>query len=264
MKAICLIADDRALSNLEIEHGLAFYIETPEFKLLLDTGKSDLFIENASKLGVDLARIDFLVISHGHYDHTGGLLDFLKINHKAKVIIQKDAFDEKYRTVSDGLKNVGMSQSDILQNYPRRFCFSEQCFRIAENIWILSGLDNPKIEHNFLTKNSENEIVRDPFSDEQIIVIRNNDGYNIFTGCSHNGILHILDFVKKRFNTDKINILAGGFHLNDKSPEEQNSVAEQMKRYNINRIFTGHCSSVFATNTIVKAELFGSGTEIEF
>jgi len=264
MKAICLIADDRALSNLEIEHGLAFYIETPEFKLLLDTGKSDLFLENASKLGIDLTKIDFLVISHGHYDHTGGLLDFLNINSRAKVIIKREALQEKYKTVPDGLKNIGMPQTDILQKYPRRFCLSENCFRMAENIWILSELENPAVQHNFVTKDAENRIVRDTFSDEQIIVVRNNDGYNIFTGCSHNGILHILDFVKNRFATDKINLLVGGFHLNDKSPEEQNLVAKKMKEYRINRIYTGHCSSAFATNTIVKAELFGSGTEIEF
>ena len=86
MKAICLIADDRALSNLEIEHGLAFYIETPEFNLLLDTGQSDLFIENAIALDIDLTKIDFVIISHGHYDHTGGLLDFLRINKRAEPI----------------------------------------------------------------------------------------------------------------------------------------------------------------------------------
>ena len=107
-------------------------------------------------------------------------------------------------------------------------------------------------------------VKRDPFADEQIIVVRNNDSYNIFTGCSHNGILHILDFVKKRYDTDKINLLAGGFHLNDKSQEELNLVAGKMKEYNIQRIYTGHCSSAFAANTIFKAELFGSGTEIEF
>jgi len=264
MKAVCLIADDRALSTLEIEHGLSFYIETPEFKLLLDTGKSGLFIENASKLRIDLTKIDFLVISHGHYDHTGGLLDFFKINTKAKVIIKREALLGKFKTVPEGLKNIGMPQTDILQKHPRRFCFSEQCFRMAENIWILSELENPEIEHNFLTKNTENQIVRDPFADEQIIVVKENDSYNIFTGCSHNGILHIVEFVKKRFNTDKINVLAGGFHLNDKSQEEQNSVAKKMQEYGINRIYTGHCSSAFATNTIVKAELFGSGTEIEF
>lgn len=187
----------------------------------------------------------------------------MKINHKAKVNIKREAFDEKFRKSPDALKNIGMPQSDILQNYPRRFCFSEQCFRLAENIWIISGLENLKIEHKFLTKNAENEIVRDPFADEQIIVIRSNDGYNIFTGCSHNGILHILDFVKKRFTTDKINLLAGGFHLNDRSPEEQNLFAEKIREYRISRIYTGHCSSDFATNRTVKVELFGSGTKIE-
>jgi len=264
MKAICLIADDCALSKLETEHGLSFYLDTPEFKLLLDTGASDLFIENALSMDIDLTKIDFVVISHGHYDHTGGLWDFLRINKRAKVIIKRDAINSKFKTVVDGWKNIGIPDADKLQKFSQRIIFSEQCFRIAENIWVLSGLENAQIEHNFTVKNPENQMVRDPFTDEQIIVIRNNDGYNIFTGCSHNGILHILDFVKKRFNTDKINILAGGFHLNDKSADQRNVIAEQMKRYNINRIFTGHCSSDFAENKVVKAELFGSGTEIEF
>ena len=87
MKAVCLITNSHAHSDLDSEHGLSFYIETPEFKLLFDTGKSGLFIENSKKIGIDLSEIDFAVISHGHYDHAGGLIDFLAINKTAKVFL---------------------------------------------------------------------------------------------------------------------------------------------------------------------------------
>ncbi|WRK55771.1 MBL fold metallo-hydrolase [Coprobacillaceae bacterium CR2/5/TPMF4] len=89
MKIINLIEDTPGSSNCLYEHGLSFYIETKKHKILMDTGASDAFIKNATQLGIDLKQVDIVVLSHGHYDHSGGILSFVKINPNATIYIQK-------------------------------------------------------------------------------------------------------------------------------------------------------------------------------
>ena len=97
MKITALAENVSTTEDLGSEHGLSLFIETEAHKLLFDTGQGSLFAENAVKLGVDLKQVERCVISHGHYDHTGGLYPFLSINSKAKVYIKKEAFISKYK-----------------------------------------------------------------------------------------------------------------------------------------------------------------------
>jgi len=96
MKIITLIENHVNSPGLVAEHGLSLYIDTGNKKILFDTGQSGLFIQNAQKLGIDIREIDLLVISHGHYDHTGGLYQFLEVNKKATVYAKKEIFTPKY------------------------------------------------------------------------------------------------------------------------------------------------------------------------
>ena len=96
MKIVNLIEDTKGVNGCHHEHGLSFYIETENHKLLLDTGATDAFLDNAIVLGIDLKKVDTVIISHGHYDHTGGLLAFTAINPSAKIYIQKAACGEFY------------------------------------------------------------------------------------------------------------------------------------------------------------------------
>ena len=96
MKIINLIEDTKGIEGCVYEHGLSFYIETKNHKILMDTGATDAFLENAKVLNVDLAKVDTVIISHGHYDHTGGLLAFAKLNPEAKIYIQKSAQGDFY------------------------------------------------------------------------------------------------------------------------------------------------------------------------
>lgn len=104
------------------EHGLSLYVETDRLHLLFDTGASGVFAENAEKLGVDLSAVDIAVLSHGHYDHGGGLQTFLKKNERAKVYVQRRAFDPHYADRPDGNKAyIGLDMA-LLPNERFVFC----------------------------------------------------------------------------------------------------------------------------------------------
>ena len=104
MKIVCLLENKTALPHMETEHGLSLYIETGNKKILFDMGQTDAFAQNAEKLGISLEEVDFAVLSHGHYDHGGGLSRFLEINRHAPVFVQKDASDLHGRIFSDQRK----------------------------------------------------------------------------------------------------------------------------------------------------------------
>ena len=96
MRITTLIENTKGAAGCACEHGLSFYIETKRHTVLMDTGQSALFLENAAKLGADLTKIDTVVISHGHYDHGGGLPHFMKVNDHAAIYLQKAAADGHY------------------------------------------------------------------------------------------------------------------------------------------------------------------------
>ena len=96
MRIINLVENTEGASGCGVEHGLCFYIETEKHKLLMDTGQTGLLLENAEKLGIDLTKVDTVVLSHGHYDHGGGILPFAKINPAAKIYVPEKAFGEYY------------------------------------------------------------------------------------------------------------------------------------------------------------------------
>ena len=104
---LVVLSDNQAMNDLlESEHGLCVYLETEQYKCLLDTGASDIFIRNAEKLAIDLSDVDYVFISHGHADHIGGLLAFLQINRKAKVVLSKNATNQSFFSKRNDHKGI--------------------------------------------------------------------------------------------------------------------------------------------------------------
>ena len=123
MKLITLVENTACCESLASVHGLSQYVETPNHKLLVDAGPNRAFLENAEKLGVDLTAVDAVIISHGHYDHTGGLAAFFEVNKTAKVYLRKAAFDKYFSCVGDMAKYIGMDQA--LLTHRDRFIFTD-------------------------------------------------------------------------------------------------------------------------------------------
>lgn len=205
MKIVSLIENTSRDDAFITEHGLSLYIETDTKKILFDMGQTDAFVDNAKKLGVDLTKIDIAVLSHGHYDHGGGLKKFLEINKTAPVYLSRYAFEPHYGGKE---KYIGL---DVSLQGNERLVFTDDTYHMAEGLTLFSCGEREK---NFdlgsfgLTMLQEDKLLPDDFHHEQYLLIEENGKRVLISGCSHKGILDIANW----FQPD---VLVGGFHFSN-------------------------------------------------
>ncbi len=271
MEVITLIEDSTAQSGLTPEFGLSLLIKLDGKQILLDTGGSDQFIKNANALGLDMKAVDIAVISHAHFDHGGGLAHFLALNPDAAVYLHQD-------TKKDYFANIGAKLPDLLNKtiyplvktsrrfsryigldwkalapYQERLTFISAPMEITDNVFLLTGVEkkHPLAEGNkFLLAEKEGRLQADDFSHEMALVIREDDGLVLFSGCCHSGIVNMIEAVKARFNDTQIKAIIGGFHLKLQPFKESLAgtqkdvewIADQIGEHQIQKVFTGHCT----------------------
>lgn len=271
MKIINLV-EDTIGNNCENEHGLSFYIETNNHKLLVDSGASDMFSRNAKLLNIDLSQVDTFVLSHGHYDHAGGLPTFIKENNKAKIYIKNTAHKDYYHLYPDNAKYIGMDKSIMT---------SLQVVKVFEDIQLDNELflftdikeqQYPKWSNEHLKEKVNDEYIQDTFSHEQFLVITQDNHYTLISGCAHNGILSILNRYHQLFGKYPEAVISG-FHMmkNTEFTEEEinyiKHTAKELLKTNA-QFFTGHCTGENAFNIMKKImgnklQFFHSGSEIK-
>lgn len=252
MKITTLIDNTTLDNELNSEHGLSVYIETSNKRILFDTGMSDKFLINAEKLGIDLSNVDIVIISHGHYDHIGGLIDFIKKNCKAKIYMKKEIFDNRYITIRD--KTIlDRGYPEELVEYKDRFTFLTDEVTRDEDIILLKNINReypiPK-GNTILYATNNNEIWQDEFEHELLFAIMYNNELVMFTGCAHNGVVNMISSLKRHFPENNIKVIHGGFHLvkTDFADTETNDEIQQIAREIIRLapgaiIYTGHCTN---------------------
>lgn len=226
-------------NQIKPQHGISYYIETTNHKIIFDTGCDDQFIKNAKTLGINLELVDIVIISHGHADHTGGLLSFLKINNTAKIYIRHQATNKKALKIGPFRLNIGVDSR--LFDKVQIAWVDKKLFAIDEELTLVS---NPETLYKLPSGNKrlfhyDGQWAHDPFADEQSLIIKNCKT-TLVTGCSHRGILNILESAKK---ITEIDYVIGGFHLIHAtySNAELNQFAQNLSKQNI-KFYTGHCT----------------------
>lgn len=227
MKICSLIENTSAVDTMHVEHGLSLYIETANHNILFDAGQSGIFVENAAKMGIDLRAVDFVVLSHGHYDHGGGLKRFLEINDTAPIYLSRHAFTPLYN--ADG-NYIGLDPTLFESD---RLIFTEDMATLDDGLFLYSCNEkNPLFPaDNFgLTMTENTQQKPDDFRHEQYLLIEENGKKVLISGCSHKGILNIETW----FQPD---ILIGGFHFMKLDPtmiddaKRLHSAAEALLQY---------------------------------
>lgn len=251
---ITVLTENTRLKNSDLiaEHGISLFIEKNGYKILFDTGgPQESAIKNASKLGIDLSKIDAVVISHGHDDHTGGILKFFQINHKAQVYLKKEALGSYYSRRPEGEKYIGID-SKIAEKYSERLHFVDKTIEIAQDVFSVPNIkkDFPiPYSNHVLFKEMNGKLIKDDFNHELFMVIEKNSELTVFTGCGHNGIKNIINTTKEFFPGKKISTVIGGFHLQAGArtfevakKEEVEEMAQWLKSEVTGQIYTGHCT----------------------
>lgn len=248
MKIVCLVDNVSKNNGIGCEHGLSLYIETKKHKLLFDLGASSLFIDNALALGVELKEIDTVIISHGHYDHGGGLLPFLEVNKKVLIYIKKEAFGDYYSERTSGIEYIGLDKA-LLQN--SRIILTDDKVILDDELELFSDVDI--IDERFSLNKSlkvkkDNEYIVDDFLHEQNLIITCDGKKVLVAGCAHNGITNIIrkyiDIVGK-----SPNYAISGFHLSNpgRGKKEDDSaicyLGEKLNEWDT-KYFTCHCTGV--------------------
>lgn len=228
MRITALTENTARRADITAEHGLSLYIETAKKRVLFDMGQSDLFLRNAAVLGIDLSRVDAAVISHGHYDHGGGLAAFLQINDHAPVYVSRYAFEEHRNQTG---KDIGLSPA--LCTHPR-LIFTDDLCDMAEGWTLCSCNGYPR---NYPSHSGDMTAMgqTEDFRHEQYLLIKVEGKKVLVSGCSHKGILNVAAW----FRPD---VLIGGFHLSSlPCGEELADVARQLAAYDTDYI-TCHCT----------------------
>ena len=230
---ITALTENTAACGIPVEHGLSLFIEQDGRALLFDMGQTDLFAQNAARLGVDLAAVDIAVLSHGHYDHGGGLRRFLELNQKAPVYISRHAFEPHF----NGERYIGL---DVSLRDSDRLIFTDGVTKIADGITLYSCSDREKVLDlgSFgLNMKQDGKLVPDDFRHEHYLLLEENGKRVLISGCSHRGIINIMEWFKP-------DVLIGGFHFN-KLPLDGalRSYAETLASYDTD-YYTCHCTGV--------------------
>ena len=248
MKIINLMEDTLGEKQVYAEHGFSIYIETPHHRLLADTGASEKTWENAKRLGVDLGSIDLVFLSHGHYDHSGGILSFAEQNPDVRIYMHARAVHEYYNLKDGREKYIGIDPR--IRQLPQVVLLEGDC-GIDPELSIFSGVTGrrkwPKSNLS-LKRKTEDGFIQDSFDHEQYLVVKAEGKTVLISGCAHNGILNILDRFRELYGCDP-DIVISGFHMMKKTGYEADEAAlirdaAKELRGMDTRFYTGHCTGI--------------------
>jgi len=265
--------------DLVAEFGLSLHIQRGDLQVLFDTGASGAFADNADRIGIDLAKVDLAVLSHHHFDHGGGLQRFLAINDRARVHLRASGWAPRYfRALVVVKRPIGLDAS-LFDRFAHRFELITESMEIAPDVFLLTdiGAQHPRPHgnrHLFVERNGALEL--DPFEHELVLVVREEDGIVVFTGCSHHGVLNMIEAARSRFPKAPVKAVFGGFHLigvpfldSMAAPrEEVEAIGRTMLELTAGPVFTGHCTGRRAFGVLAgvmgsSLRPFSTGTSVE-
>lgn len=244
---ITVLNDNTAGRYCLSEHGLSFFVETP-VPYLFDTGFSDLFIENAQRLGVDLNRAETIILSHGHDDHTGGLR-FLSY----KTIVGHPAlFMTRYRKSNQTSLGILFDQKSAEDQYHYRLKLTSEPLQLDERSWFLGEIPRATsfeaLSTPFVNQHGQDDYV----PDDSGMAVATEKGLVIISGCAHSGICNMIIRAQQITGIENVHAVIGGFHLvNDDDLTRQ--TIDFLKQLGVEKVMPSHCTLLPALTALYQA-----------
>ena len=252
MRILNLVENEPGDSGCEAAHGLSFYVETENHKLLFDSSPSEIVIRNAQTLGVDLTAVDTVILSHGHYDHSGGILPFVELNPRVKIYMQQNAGGEYYafdgeeqgfRYIGIDKKILSLPQVQLLKG-DTKIDDELQIFTVDQRAYPLPSTNKR------LRELCNGQYIQDEFHHEQNLLLTADGKKILFCGCAHNGILNVMETLERKFGPASLpDLVIGGFHLmkrtefSEVDTAEVTEIANRLKTYK-SHFATCHCTGL--------------------
>jgi len=277
MKITVLVDNNTIIDRYFLgEPGVAFLIQTESRKILFDTGYSDIFITNAQKLGIGLYDIDYIAISHGHNDHTWGLVPLIRLYTEARcegrklekpmLVAHEQAFEGKYY----GNEAIGsmLNAKALEEHFEMRL--GREPFWITEKLVFLGEIERTNSFENRkpVGKHTSLGLMKDDYvMDDTAMAYRSSDGLVIITGCSHSGICNIIEHARKVTGEDRIADIVGGFHLLDPDKGQLEKTKAYMRQAGVSVMHPCHCTDFKSKLALSEAAVIkevGVGLELEY
>ncbi len=243
------------------EHGLSLLIEVQDKRYLFDTGQSEVFLHNAQKLHLRQETLDAVILSHGHYDHGGGMEYVQSWAAEVPVYVQQKAFEKKYtedpRTKE--LRYIGLENAAGWQDGSRICRLEGGSSAIGAGVWLLSEIPYQtefEAAQGFwreVLKEQGPELAADLMEDEQLLVIEQEQGLSVFAGCAHPGIINCLHHVQSVFPGVRIHSLVAGMHLKSCDVRRIRQTIEALQEMEIDMVVPLHCTGIRAMAMIKEA-----------
>lgn len=241
MKIDVLMENTACSSAFVQEHGLSLHIDTGTHRILFDAGQSDAFAQNAQQMGIDLTQVDMAILSHGHYDHSGGLLYFLQHNQKAPLYLNRHALEPHLHGTE---RDIGVNPA--LKDNPR-LIFTDDITSLGDGMELRTCNECTPLypaSNAEMTTQSHGKTIPDNFPHEQYLIIEQHGKRIVFSGCSHKGVLNIVHWLKP-------DILIGGFHFMNLNPNGPDSEildqAAEVLLQSPTQYYTCHCTGPAAS-----------------
>ena len=255
VKISILMENQASMSSLGktflAQHGLSVFVEASK-RILFDTGATSIFMQNAELLGIDLEVTDVVILSHGHWDHAGGLKSFQPMGPKRLLVAHPEIFADRYRATGEYI-GVGFTQQEAADRF--ELFLTKEPYLLDDHIFFLGEI--PRV-NDFEAKQTKffyldgQEKRPDFIVDDSALAIRTAQGLVIVTGCSHAGICNIIEYAKEVCHEDKIHVVLGGFHLLDEGEQLEKTIAYFLENP-VDQLYPMHCTGPPALSTLYQA-----------
>jgi 7,8-dihydropterin-6-yl-methyl-4-(beta-D-ribofuranosyl)aminobenzene 5'-phosphate synthase len=258
MLSITILTENQVRKRgLLAEHGLSLWIENRNSRILFDAGQTDVYLKNAAKLGIDLNLAQSIVMSHGHYDHGGGLAWYPLEHRRPRVFAHPDAFLPKFAVSNnpeDQHRPIGLPwRPDQINHLSDLLTYNRSTMQIGDNLFLCNGIpavtDFEPLSGNYLIEKNE-QLMPDVMHDEQVLVCTCDQGLAVVLGCSHPGVVNCLKFVRLFFSEIPIRAVIGGMHLEQADPHRLQMTIDYFREQDIQKIVPLHCTGQHAVWTM--------------